>query len=60
MQLGSETFDTYARNLRRLYWMEFIDHQMRLQRNERFRASLVFPPRQIDKGASAVPVGAAG
>jgi len=44
MQLGSTDFDTYARNLRRLMWAEFIDEQMRISRANQFRASLVEDP----------------
>ena len=44
MQLGSADFDTYARNLRRIMWAEFIDEQMRATRNQAFRASLVNNP----------------
>ncbi len=40
---GSQTFEAYTRNLRRIYWAEFIDSQMRATRPEQFRASLVVP-----------------
>lgn len=44
MQLGSHNFDTYARNLRRIMWAEFVDEQMRATRAHQFRASLVESP----------------
>ncbi len=47
MQLGSPNFDAYARNLRRIYWMEFIDRQMLQSRARAFRASIVTPPIEI-------------
>ncbi len=50
MQLGSADFDTYARNLRRIMWAEFIDEQMRATRHHQFRASLVEDPYR-SKGA---------
>ncbi len=47
MQLGSPNFDAYARNLRRIYWMEFIDRQMLKSRPRAFRASIVAEPCEI-------------
>lgn len=44
MRLGSANFDSYARNLRRLHWMEFLDAQIRLKQRHAFRASLITPP----------------
>lgn len=41
---GSPLFETYTRNLRRLYWAEFIDTQSRAVRAETFRASIVVAP----------------
>lgn len=29
MQFGTSEFDTYARNLRRLHWLAFLDAQVR-------------------------------
>ncbi|MEO1282195.1 MAG: hypothetical protein AAFV69_10715 [Pseudomonadota bacterium] len=43
MRLGSANFDSYARNLRRLHWMEFLDAQVRLKQRHTFRASLISP-----------------
>ncbi len=40
---GSQSFEAYAKNLRRIYWAEFIDAQLRATRPERFRASIVAP-----------------
>ena len=44
MAMGSQDFDSYARNLRRLMWAEFIDAQMQMTRAHQFRASLVDDP----------------
>jgi hypothetical protein len=44
MQLGSADFDSYARNLKRILWAEFIDEQMRATRAQQFRASIVSDP----------------
>jgi len=44
MVLGSADFDTYARNLRRIMWAEFIDEQIRVTRSQHFRASIVSDP----------------
>lgn len=41
---GSPLFEAYTRNLRRLYWSEFIDQQMENTRAATFRASLVHDP----------------
>jgi hypothetical protein len=41
---GSPLFEAYTRNLRRLYWSEFIDQQMESTRSSTFRASLVHDP----------------
>ena len=41
---GSATFEAYTRNLRRLYWAEFVDAQLSAERNAHFRASLVSNP----------------
>lgn len=42
-QQGSELFDTYTRNLRRLYWADFIETQVRAAKLEQYRASIVQP-----------------
>lgn len=44
MMLGSADFETYARNLRRLMWAEFIDEQIKSTREHQFRASIVGDP----------------
>ena len=44
MAMGSRDFDSYARNLRRLMWAEFIDQQVRQTRANQFRASIVADP----------------
>ena len=42
-QHGSPMFEAYTHNLRRVYWAEFIDAQMRATRPAQFRASIVAP-----------------
>ena len=44
MQLGSATFEAYNRTLRRVMWADFIDEQMRIAREQQYRASLVEQP----------------
>lgn len=44
MQVGSPTFESYNRTLRRLMWADFIDEQMRMAREQQYRASLVEEP----------------
>lgn len=41
---GSPTFEAYTRNLRRIYWAEFVDAQIAAARPLSFRASLVADP----------------
>ena len=41
---GSPMFASYTENLRRLYWVEFIESQMQMTRPAEFRASLVSSP----------------
>lgn len=41
---GSPTFETYTRNLKRIYWSEFVDAQLAAARPMNFRASLVDDP----------------
>jgi hypothetical protein len=43
---GSPLFEAYTRNLRRLYWAEFVDAQNQAARPVNFRASLVEAPLQ--------------
>ena len=43
---GSPLFEAYTRNLRRLYWAEFVDAQNQAARPAQFKASLVEPPLQ--------------
>lgn len=44
MPHGSPLFEAYTRNLRRLYWAEFIDRQTELARPAQFRASIIQDP----------------
>lgn len=51
---GSPLFESYSRNLRRLYWSEFIDQQLEGTRPTAFRASLVSDPQpEVDNLAQA-------
>ena len=52
-QHGSPLFEAYTRNLRRLYWSEFIDRQMDASRNATFKASIVEDP--ISEADSRAP-----
>ena len=40
-QHGSATFEAYSRTLRKIMWADFVDEQMRIAREESYRASLV-------------------
>ena len=44
MQLGSPAFEAYNRTLRRIMWADFVDEQMRVAREQNYRASLVETP----------------
>lgn len=44
MSIGTQNFEIYARNIKRIYWAEFIDLQLRTARANQFRASLVAEP----------------
>lgn len=44
MQLGSPMFESYNRTLRRIMWADFIDEQMRIAREQQYRATLVEDP----------------
>lgn len=41
MQLGSAHFETYNRTLRRIMWAEFIDEQLKVARENQYKASIV-------------------
>jgi len=41
---GSPTFEAYSRNLRRIFWSEFVDAQLCAARPANFQASLVANP----------------
>ena len=49
MQLGTQNFEAYNRTLRRILWADFIDEQLRVARENQYRASLV------DKAYSGQP-----
>ncbi len=53
MQHVQMSFEQYANNLRRIYWLEFIDQQVRAQNQTEFRASLVEANFEIVNSASA-------
>lgn len=44
MSLSTNNFEVYARTIKRVYWAEFIDVQLRAARANQFRASLVQEP----------------
>jgi hypothetical protein len=44
MQLGTAVFHAYAQTLRRVYWAEFIEDQIKVARSAQFRANLVGNP----------------
>lgn len=44
MKLGSSTFHAYAQTLRRVFWAEFIEDQIKMTRTAQFRANLVTNP----------------
>jgi hypothetical protein len=41
MQVGTANFNSYNRTLRRILWADFIDEQLRVARENAYRASLV-------------------
>jgi hypothetical protein len=48
MQLGSPAFEAYNRTLRRIMWADFVDEQMRVAREQQYKASIVeeaYPPQ---------------
>jgi hypothetical protein len=56
MQVGSPTFESYNRTLRRLMWADFIDEQMRVAREQQYRASLVEEPFKGQQSLVALAV----
>jgi hypothetical protein len=44
MHIGSPMFETYNRTLRRIMWADFIDEQLRIAREQQYRATLVEEP----------------
>lgn len=46
-------FESYNRTLRRLMWADFIDEQMRVAREQQYRATLVDQPFQGQKSIAA-------
>ena len=46
MQIGSSNFEAYNKTLRRVMWGDWIDEQMRIAREQQYRASLVEQPYQ--------------
>ncbi len=41
MQLGSPAFEAYNRTLRRIMWADFVDEQLRVAREQQYKASIV-------------------
>ena len=56
MAIGSESFNSYNRTLRRLMWADFIDEQMRIAREQQYRASLVDEPYKGQQALVALNV----
>ena len=56
MQLGSPHFEAYNRTLRRIMWADFIDEQMRVAREQQYRASLVEEPYRGQQSIAATIV----
>lgn len=54
MQLGSPAFAAYNRTLRRIMWADFVDEQMRVAREQQYRASLVDEPYQSQPSVVSV------
>lgn len=48
MRIGSIGFHSYNANLRRIYWLELIDEQMRRAKRNDVKLSLVAPPCEIE------------
>ena len=46
-------FESYNRTLRRLMWADFIDEQMRVAREQQYRATLVDQPFEGQKSIAA-------
>ena len=51
--IGSSNFEAYNKLLRRIMWSDFIDEQLRIARENQFRASLVRDSIPIDNGIVA-------
>ena len=63
MQIGTPMFESYNRTLKRIMWADFIDEQMRVAREQQYRASLVDEPykgQQSIVGSIAQSRGAIG
>ncbi len=56
MAIGSDSFNSYNRTLRRLMWADFIDEQMRIAREQQYRASLVEEPFKGQQSLIALSV----
>ena len=52
MQIGTTNFETYNRTLRRILWAEFLDEQLKMARENQFKARLV--QNEADGGQSLV------
>jgi hypothetical protein len=51
---GTPAFEAYVRNMRRLYWVDFVESQMQAARPSQFKASLVGPPlKDVDNLTTA-------
>ncbi len=47
MQLRSTSFESYARNLRRVYWAEFVENQMYAPQVEKSKLPLLPPFKEF-------------
>jgi hypothetical protein len=48
MRIGSIGFHSYNENLRRIYWLELVEEQVRRANSNEVRLSLVAPPCEIE------------
>lgn len=53
MQLGTPAFEAYNRTLRRIMWADFVDEQMRVAREQQYKASIVDEAYQDKPGIAS-------
>lgn len=59
MQLGSNTLDDYSKNLRRLFWVEFIEKQLDARYAEQMRRAAEARDASME-GSAQAPLPASG